>query len=76
MTHLIGPAALAAILVAILAVAWFLSHRWLNKEVAAALEVHNPGGDTGTALVVYYPGPGTFHRQVVAAFVEGLVTGG
>ena len=64
------------IILAVLAAAWILSYRWLNKEVASEVEVRNPKGDTGSALVVYHPGPGTFHRQVVAGFVQGLVADG
>jgi hypothetical protein len=64
------------IILTVLAAAWILSYWWLNKEVAGEVEVRNPEGDTGSALVVYHPGPGTFHRQVVDSFVEGLVAGG
>jgi hypothetical protein len=61
------------VILAMLAAAWILSYWWLNKEVLAEVEARNPGGDTGTALVVDHPGPGTFHPQVVGAFVDGLV---
>jgi hypothetical protein len=64
------------IILAILAVAWFLSYWWLNQEVAGQREVRNPGGDTGSALVVYHPGRGTFHRRVIGGYVEGLVSSG
>jgi hypothetical protein len=64
------------IILAILAAAWALSYWWLNKEVAGELVVHNPDGDTGSALVVYHPGPGSFHSQVVDGYVQGLVAGG
>jgi hypothetical protein len=64
------------IIVTILAAAWILSYWWLNKEVPAEVKVRNPEGDTGSALVVYHPGRGTFHPQVVGAFVDGLLAGG
>jgi hypothetical protein len=64
------------IVLAILAAAWILSYWWLNQEITAKLEIHNPTGGTGSALVVYHPGRGTFHRRVVGGFVEGLVTSG
>jgi hypothetical protein len=66
----------ALTILAILAVAWFLSYWWLNREAAPQVEVRNPEGDTGSALVVYHPGRGTFHRQVMGGFVEGLVASG
>jgi flavorubredoxin len=40
------------------------------------VEVRNAGGDTGSALVVYHPGRGTFHRRVVGGFVDGLGASG
>lgn len=61
---------------AFLAVASILAYRWLNKEVAGKGELHNPEGEGGSALVVYHPGRGTFHRRVVRGFVDGLVAGG
>jgi hypothetical protein len=64
------------IVLAILAAAWILSYWWLNKEAAGKFEIHNPGGATGSALVVYHPGRGTFHPQVIGGFVEGLVDSG
>ena len=50
------------------------SYLWLNKEVVSEVEVQNPAGNAGTALVVYHPGRGSFHRRVVSGFVEGLVS--
>jgi hypothetical protein len=67
---------LLIIILAILTAAWTLSYWWLNKEAAGKAEIHNPGGATGSALVVYHPGRGTFHCQVVGGFVEGLVASG
>jgi flavorubredoxin len=64
------------IVLAFLAAAWILSYWWLNREVVGKVEVRNAGGDTGSALVVYHPGRGTFHRRVVGGFVEGLVASG
>jgi len=51
------------------------SYIWLNKEVLSEVEVQNPAGNAGTALVVYHPGRGSFHRRVISGFVEGLVSG-
>lgn len=65
-----------AIVIIVLALAWILSYLWLNKEVVSPVEVRNPEGKTGTALVVDHPGRGSFHVQVVAGFVEGLVDSG
>lgn len=59
-----------------LVAAWGLSYLWLNKETVSEVEVQNPEGDRGTAFVVYHPGRGSFHRRVIAGFVEGLVTNG
>ena len=64
------------IILAILAAAWILSYWWLNQEVAGKVEVHNPDGHGGSALVVYHPGRGTFHRRVIGGFVKGLVESG
>jgi flavorubredoxin len=47
-----------------------------NKEVASAVEVLNPEGTTGTALVVYHPGKSDFQREVFSGFMEGLVSKG
>jgi flavorubredoxin len=55
-------------------VAWLDYGR--NKEVASEVEVSNPSGTTGTALVVYHPGKSDFQRRVFSGFVEGLVSNG
>jgi len=60
----------------VLAAAVALSYLWLNKEVISDVEVRNPQGDTGTALVVYHPGKSDFQGKVTYAFVEGLVSNG
>lgn len=59
-----------------LAVAWVSSYLWLNAETVSAIEVQNPAGQAGAALVVDHPGRGSFHVRVVSGFVEGLVAGG
>jgi hypothetical protein len=64
------------IIVTILVASWILSYWWLNREAAEVIELRNPEGERGSALVVYHPGPGTFHRQVVGGFVQGLVASG
>jgi hypothetical protein len=63
------------IVLIVLTAAWALSYLWLNQEVVSQ-ETHNPEGSAVTALVVYHPGRGSFHRRVVAGFIEGLVAGG
>jgi hypothetical protein len=67
--------AIIIVLVA-LAAAWIVSYLWLNVEVVSQIEVQNPQGDAGTALVVDHPGRGSFHVRVVSGYVEGLVAGG
>jgi hypothetical protein len=47
-----------------------------NKEVVSEVEVLNPSGKTGTALVVYHPGKSDFQPRVFSGFVEGLVSNG
>jgi hypothetical protein len=64
------------IVIIVLVLAWILSYLWLNKEVVSPVEVRNPEGEAGTALVVDHPGRGSFHVQAVAGFVEGLVNSG
>jgi hypothetical protein len=65
-----------AIVIIVIALAWVLSYLWLNKVVVSPVEVRNPEGKAGTALVVDHPGRGSFHVQVVSGFVGGLVVGG
>jgi hypothetical protein len=64
------------IVLGILAVAWAALYLWLNAETVSGIEVQNPAGDVGRALVVDHPGRGSFHARVVSGFVEGLVAGG
>ena len=60
----------------VLVAAWGLSYLWLNQEVVGKVEVQNPEGGAGTALVVYHPGRGSFHPRVISGFVKGLVAKG
>ena len=64
------------IVLVVLAVAVALSYLWLNKEVVSQVEVRNPDGDAGTALVVYHPGKSDFQEKVTYAFAESLVSNG
>lgn len=64
----------AVLAVVVAAVAWLDYGR--NKEVASEVEVLNPAGKTGTALVVYHPGKSDFQRRVFSGFMEGLVSNG
>jgi flavorubredoxin len=64
------------ILIVILAAVGILHYLWLNQEQATPVEVQNPGGEAGTALIVFHPGRGSFHRRVIAGFAEGLTSAG
>jgi flavorubredoxin len=64
------------IVLVVLAAAGALSYLWLNKEVVSEVEVRNPEGDAGTALVVYHPGKSDFQEKVTYAFAEGLASNG
>ncbi len=64
----------AVLAVIVVAVAYLDYGR--NKEVASEVEVLNPAGTTGTALVVYHPGKSDFQRRVFSGFMEGLVSNG
>jgi hypothetical protein len=69
--------AVAAASLVVLLLAWQgLLISWLNAEVVSALEVLNPGGSAGTALVVYHPGKSGFQKKANVAFAEGLVSNG
>jgi flavodoxin len=61
---------------AVFAAAVILLMLWLNREGASEVEVRNPEGDAGTALIVYHGGKGGFTERVTAAFAEGLVSNG
>jgi hypothetical protein len=56
------------------AVIWYWSRA--SREVVSELEVLNPGGDKGTALVVYHPGRRGFFDAVIRAFAGALVSNG
>jgi len=58
----------------IVATALVLLYLWLNKEVVSDIEVSNPEGSAGTALVVYHPGKRGFGERVRTAFVRGLIS--
>jgi len=66
--------AFAALAIIAVAIAWLDYGR--NKEVASEVEVWNPSGKTGTALVVYHPGRSDFQSRVFSGFVDGLVSNG
>jgi hypothetical protein len=70
-TRLLG---VSVVTIAALCLTWYgLLSYWVNLEVTSELQVLNPGGATGTALVVYHPGKSSFQRDVSYAFAEGLV---
>lgn len=48
----------------------------LNHETITPLAVRNPGGTTGSALLVYQPGLSNFQKRVSEAFAEGLAEAG
>jgi hypothetical protein len=48
----------------------------VSAEVISDIEVLNPGGDAGTALVVYHPGRSGYQEMLTQAFSEGLVSNG
>ena len=64
------------IILGALTAAVVLSYAWLNKEIVSEIEVWNPAGDKGTALLVYHPGKGGFGQRVTSALVEGLISNG
>jgi hypothetical protein len=69
--------AVAAASLVVLLLAWQgLLISWVNAEVVSELEVLNPGGTVGTALVVYHPGKSDFQKKASVAFAEGLVSNG
>ena len=68
-----GWIALIAVAAAIaFALAWLDYGR--NQGVVSEIDVRNPGGSAGTALMVYHPGKSNFHRQVANGFAEGLIS--
>lgn len=67
----------AAVTLVVLLLAWqVLLISWLNAQVVSDVEVLNPSGDKGTALVVYHPGKSEFQERANKAFAEGLVSNG
>jgi hypothetical protein len=56
------------------AVIWYWYR--ISQEVVSQVEVQNPAGERGTALVVYHPGRRHFLHKVISAFAEGLVSSG
>jgi hypothetical protein len=61
---------------AVLGAVSILSYLWLNKAVASGIQVVNPDGSAGTALVVYHPGRFGFGQRVRSTYVQGLVSNG
>lgn len=55
-------------------VIWYW-HR-ASTEVVSQVEVLNPEGDRGTALLIYHPGRRGFLHSVIKALAGGLVSGG
>jgi hypothetical protein len=64
------------IMLAVVVAAGALSYVWLTREVASEVQVLNPEGGAGTALVVYHPGKTDFHEKVTSGFADGLVANG
>jgi len=54
---------------------WWLARR-MSHEVVSPVQVLNPDGEKGTALIVYHPGMSSFPRRVTYAFAEGLASAG
>jgi hypothetical protein len=66
---------LAFIAGSLVAVAIWLDHG-RNSDVESEVEILNPGGESGTALVVYHLGRSDFQRRVFSGFAQGLVSHG
>ena len=67
----------AVVTLVVLLVAWHgLLSYVVNVEVISDVEVLNPNGSAGTALVVYHPGRSGYQEMVNRAFSEGLVSSG
>jgi flavorubredoxin len=64
------------VVLVVLSAALVLSNLWLSRDVVSEVEVRNPEGDAGTALVVYHPGKSDFQERVTYAFAGGLVSNG
>jgi hypothetical protein len=48
----------------------------INRETVSALEVLNPEGRAGRALIVYHPGLSDLQSRLTSAFARGLVEAG
>jgi flavorubredoxin len=73
-----GQMVLVFVLLVVAALVAFVIWYWYraSKEVVSQVEVMNPEGDRGRALVVYHPGRRGFFDAVIHAFAEGLVSNG
>jgi hypothetical protein len=47
-----------------------------NAEVVSDVEVLNPNGSAGTALLTYHPGKSSYQEMITQAFSEGLASNG
>ena len=57
--------------------AWYgLLGFMVNQEIASEVEVLNPEGKTGTALLVYHPGKSGYQEMIIGAYSEGLMANG
>ncbi len=67
----------AVVTFVVLLVAWQgLLSFMVNTEVVSDVEVSNPDGSAGTALLVYHPGRSGFQEMSIQAFSKGLVSNG
>ena len=66
---------LGLILVSLVIVLVYAFQR-INMDVVSEVEILNPAGDKGRALVIYHPGLSDFQYKVTIAFAEGLVSNG
>jgi hypothetical protein len=48
----------------------------VNAEVISDVEVLNPSGSAGAALLVYHPGKSGYQTMLIRAFSDGLVSNG
>ena len=67
----------AVVTLALLLGAWQgLLSMMVNREVVSEVEVLNPDGNLGTALLVYHPGKSGYQKLITGAYSEGLVANG
>jgi len=67
----------AVVTLVVLLVAWQgLLSAVVNAEVVSDVEILNPDGSTGTALLAYHPGKSGYQEMLTEAFSEGLVSNG